>query len=284
MTRPTNPGPPWPELDDVLGPAVAAARAADAPAEALRYALDRIAARGMKRGPAGLDATVRRRLALLAAAAAALLVVGGFLLGVPPAAGAEVVAAMCMQAAPAVPPAAPGAGLRPLLLAHVLCILGGYAAFTLAWLLASLPPLLLLFNVRPPRFGRVAVSAALALLLASPVLQALGMALGAVWAHFARGSSWGWEEVEIEALLVLGTMAACVALARRLRGSGLLVAAVAAAGLWLIVALRWLTLIFTTHGYGPGAFPRLLAFTLCAALLNGVLLAAGRLLLRRAGP
>ncbi len=272
---------PVSELDEVLAPAVAAAQAADVSDEVVRGAIERLVALRVAREPASPERTVRGRLALLAAAAAALVVASALLLGGTPAAGAEVAAAMGLQAPPAsaVPPAT---SPRALLIAHVTAVLGAYLAFALAWVLASFPPLLLLFAARPSRFNRATLHASLVLVPVGAALLAIGIVLGGVWAQSALGRFWGWDVREAEALLNLALAGAWAILAWRLRSRGLLVAALAGAGFWTMVTLRWLTVLLGPHSYGLPPWRTALALTVCGVLLNAVLLAAGDLLSRKA--
>jgi ABC-type transport system involved in cytochrome c biogenesis permease subunit len=249
------------ELDRTMRRAVERWRAESLPQEAVDAALARLTVgrpsggRRWRRAPAGL--------------AAGLLL---FLLVRVPAAWAEVAEAVQQSSAR---DAAPEGGgrlgqvLRPVLIAHVVCLLAAFLPFVASWGLLQVDLLMRLFGRRAlvGRAARWAPHGA----AAGTLLWLAGVILGGVWAQAALGRFWGWDAPELLGLAVLLVGASWWLGAWRWRKiQTVLPALVAAAAFWLMVDVCCGSLSLVR---GTGLWRSALVIGL-ASLLNGLLIAA----------
>jgi ABC-type transport system involved in cytochrome c biogenesis permease subunit len=148
---------------------------------------------------------------------------------------------------------------------HVKVVVGAYAPFTLAWVLANIV-------LARAAFGGRAVSGGEQQLIyrclqVGVVLMTLGTILGAIWADQAWGRYWGWDPKEVYALVVI--LVYLVPLHLRYVGvvgpSGLAVWAILG---FLSVVMSWYGVNFLLgvgkHAYAFGNGGQLIVLPLCA--------------------
>jgi ABC-type transport system involved in cytochrome c biogenesis permease subunit len=165
---------------------------------------------------------------------------------------------------------------------HVLTIVCGYGAGTLAWGLGNLSLALLAFGRGNAERVRMLGELTYRSLQLTVVLLATGTFLGGWWAAHAWGRFWGWDPKEVGALVAL--VCYVVPLHARYVGwvkdYGLAVGAVLCYG---AIILSWyvlnfvLTAGFHSYGFGLGGGP----WVLLAVLLNVEWLFIASLLYRR---
>jgi hypothetical protein len=241
---------PLDELDPALRPSVEAWRTGEVDPEGMSAALGRIVAHP----PHGRQ----RRWALIPALAAAGLL--GLLLYWVPAAWAEVASG---AGGLGVEPAGPDlpalkAAWRPLVIAHVSSLLVAYPLFLASWVLSHVG--VAARWAGSSRLRRTTGRLAPWLAGAGAASWFVGVVLGAVWARRILGRYWDWDPKEIMGLATLATAVVWTAVAWKWRG-GVLSAAVAAVGLWLILdlCLGYLGgMLGRGHSYGYAVLPRVL--------------------------
>jgi ABC-type transport system involved in cytochrome c biogenesis permease subunit len=165
---------------------------------------------------------------------------------------------------------------------HVLTIVCGYGAGTLAWGLGNLSLALLAFGRGKAEGLRMLAQLTYRSMQLTVVLLATGTFLGGWWAAHAWGRFWGWDPKEVGALVAL--VCYVVPLHARYVGwvkdYGLAVAAVVCYG---AIILSWYVLNFVlaagmhSYGFGLGGGP----VVLLASLLNLEWLLVASLLHRR---
>jgi ABC-type transport system involved in cytochrome c biogenesis permease subunit len=238
---------PLNELDDVVRIAVERSRRTAVPERDLAATVERMAARTpLAAHRAGWREPLRR-----AVAAAIVLLAGALLVNQASAAWAEVAGAatlsMQVGAEAAPPPPVEGPPVRRpitgLLLAHVVSLLAGYAAYALAWLLSCAALVAMLFT-DASRLLRATVRVSVVLLALGVLLMLTAVVLGAVWAKPNLGRYWGWDVKEVNGLatLLLGVV-------------------------WLVLTWRWVRM--TTHGALGRVEPGLLAAACFWAAMAG---------------